>query len=72
MEYSSEIVDATVVTNEINQIQNYFPHIVWVLMTGEDQGFVEDVTDGFYSPANMDNLSAQKKHSFLQGVSYFL
>ena len=33
VEYSSEIVDATVVTNKMNLIQNYDPHIVWVLMT---------------------------------------
>ena len=35
VEYSSEIVDATFVTNEVNQIQNYVPPIAWVVMTGE-------------------------------------
>ena len=35
VEYSSEIVYATVVTNEVNQIQNYVPPIAWVVMTGE-------------------------------------
>ena len=31
--YSSEIVDATVVTNEINQTLNDFLPIAWVVMT---------------------------------------
>ena len=43
--YSSEIVDATVVTNEVNQIQNYFPSIALVVMTGEYHEIVEDVTN---------------------------
>ena len=30
-------------TNEVNQIQNGVPPISWVLMTGDDQGIVEDV-----------------------------
>ena len=55
VEYSSEIVDETVVTNEANQIQNYVPHISWVLMTGEDQGIFEYVTYGFAAPTNMEN-----------------
>ena len=39
--YSSEIVDMTVVTYKVNQIQNYVPPISWVVITGEDQGIVE-------------------------------
>ena len=35
MEYYSEIVDVTVVTNAMNQIQNGVPPIAWVVMTGE-------------------------------------
>ena len=72
VKYSSELVDATVVTNEVNKIQNYVPPIAWVLMTLEDQGSVEYVTDGFSSPTNMDNRSTQNKRSFLQCVLYFL
>ena len=34
MEYSSQLVDATVVTNEVNKIQNDVTPIVWVAMTG--------------------------------------
>ena len=34
VEYSSEIVDEAVVTNEVNQIQNYVPPISWVVMSG--------------------------------------
>ena len=34
VEYSSEIVDATDVTNEANQIQNDVPPIAWAYMTG--------------------------------------
>ena len=45
VDYSSEILDATVVTNEVNQIQNYFPSIALVVMTGEYHEFVEDVTN---------------------------
>ena len=71
MEYSSDIVDVIVVTNEVNQIQNDVPHMAWVVVTLEDQGIVEDVTDGFASPTNMENLSTQNKHCFLQGVLYF-
>ena len=55
MEYSSELVDATVVTNEENKIQNYFPHITWLVMTGWDRGIVEYDTDNFSAPTNMDN-----------------
>ena len=65
-------MDETVVTNEVNQTQNYVPPIAWVVMTGEDQGIVEDIKDGFYATTNMDNRSTQKKHCFLQGVLYFL
>ena len=65
-------MDATVVTNEVNQIQNYAPPIAWVVMNGEDQVIVEYVTDGFAAPTNMENLSTQKKHCFLQSVLYFL
>ena len=50
-------MDVTVVTNKMNQIQNDVPPIVWVVMTLESKGIVEDVTDGFYAPTNMDNLS---------------
>ena len=35
-EYSSELVDVTVVTNEANQIQNDVPPIVCVVMTVEE------------------------------------
>ena len=35
VEYYSEIVDVTVVTNAMNQIQNGVPPIAWVVMTGE-------------------------------------
>ena len=45
VDYSSEILDATVVTNEVNQIQNYFPSIALVVMTGEYHEIVEDVTN---------------------------
>ena len=38
VEYSSEIVDATIVTNKVNKIQNYVPPIARVVATGEDQG----------------------------------
>ena len=55
VEYSSEIVDSTVVTNKVNQIQNDVPPIAWVVMTGYDQGGVEYVTDGSSAPTNMDN-----------------
>ena len=47
VEYSSELVDSTVVTNEANQIQNDVPPIALVVMTGEDQFIVEDVTYDF-------------------------
>ena len=47
VEYSSEILDATFVTNEVNQIQNYVPPIAWEVMAGEDQGIVEYVKNGF-------------------------
>ena len=47
VEYYSEIMDATVVTNDVNQIQNDVLSIALVVMTGEDQRIVEDVTDGF-------------------------
>ena len=55
VEYSSEIVYATFLTNEVNQIQNDVTPIAWLAMTGEDEGIVEDVTDGFDAPTNMDN-----------------
>ena len=55
VEYSSELVDATVVTNEENKIQNYFPHITWLVMTGWDRGIVEYDTDNFSATTNMDN-----------------
>ena len=45
VDYSSEILDATVVTNEVNQIQNYFPSIALVVMTGEYHEIVEYVTN---------------------------
>ena len=48
-------MDETVVTNEVNQTQNYVPPIAWVGMTGEDQGIVEDVTYGFSAPTNVEN-----------------
>ena len=32
VKYSSEIVDATVVTSEVNQIKSYVPPIAWVVM----------------------------------------
>ena len=70
VEYSSQLVDATVVTNEVNKIQNDVTPIVWVAMTGQDHVIVEDATDGFYAPTNMENLSTQKKHILLQGVLY--
>ena len=47
VEYYSEIMDATVVTNDVNQIQNDVLSIALVVMTGEDQRIVEDVIDGF-------------------------
>ena len=72
VEYSLEIVDAIVVTNEVNQIQNDVPYIAWVVITGYYQGIVEDVTDDFDAPTNMVNKSTQKKHCFLQGVLYIL
>ena len=34
VEYSSEIMDATVVTSEVNQNQNGVTPIAWVVMTG--------------------------------------
>ena len=37
---SSEMVDATVVTNELNQIQNDVPPIAWVVVTGYYKGIV--------------------------------
>ena len=43
-------MDATVVTNEANQIKNDVPPIALVVMTGEDQGIVEDVIDDFLNP----------------------
>ena len=42
-------------TNEVNQIQNDVPLIAWVVMNGEDQEVVEDVTYGFAAPTNTDN-----------------
>ena len=33
MEYSSELVYVTVVTKEVNKIQNDVPPISWVVMT---------------------------------------
>ena len=47
MEYYSEIGGRTVVTNGVNQIKNDVPPIALVVMTGEDQGIFEDVTDDF-------------------------
>ena len=41
MEYYSEIVDATVVAIEVNQIQNDVPRIAWAVMNVEDQGIGE-------------------------------
>ena len=55
VEYSSEIIDATVVTNKVDQIQNDVQPISWSVMTGEDQGVVEDVTYVFSATTNMDN-----------------
>ena len=55
VEYSSERVDATVVTNGVNQIQNDVPPIACMGMTVEDQGIVEDVADGFSAPTNMED-----------------
>ena len=63
-------MDATVVANEVNQIQNDVPRIVWAVMTVEDQGIGEEVTDGFPTTTNMDNKSTQKKHCLLQGMLY--
>ena len=40
------------------------------MITGEDQGIVEDVTDGFSAPTDMDNRSTHKKIFSLQGVLY--
>ena len=57
-------------TNKVNQIQNYVPPIAWVVMTGEDKGIVEYVTDGFDAPTNIDNISTHNKHCFLQGIIY--
>ena len=71
VEYSSKIVYVIIVTNEMNQIQNYVPPIAWVVITREDQGVVEDVIDDFAAPNKMENLSTQKKHCFLQGVLFF-
>ena len=48
-------MDATVVTNELYQIQNYVSPTAWVVLTAVDHGFVEDVTDGSSEPTNMDN-----------------
>ena len=53
--YSSEIVDATVVTNEVNQIQNDVTPILWLVITVENQGIVEDVNDVFSEPTRMAN-----------------
>ena len=72
MEYSSEILDVTVVTSEDNNIQNDVPPIAWVMSTGEDKGIVEDITDDFAASTNMDNTLTWKNHCFLQGVSYIL
>ena len=55
VEYSPELVDVNVVTNELNQTQNYVPPIAWMVMTGEYQVIAEDVTDGFSAPTNMEN-----------------
>ena len=55
VEYSSEIVDANVVTNEVNQIQNDIPPIAWAVMNGEHYRIVEHFTDDFSAPTNMDN-----------------
>ena len=72
VEYSLEIVGATVVNNEVNQIQNDVPPIALVVMNVDNQGIVEYVTDGFSEPTNMNNQPTQKKHCFIQGVLYFL
>ena len=71
-EYCSEIVNVTVVTNEVNQIQNDVPLIAWAVMNGEDHDIVEYFTDSFSAPTNMDNRSTQKNNFFLQSVLYFL
>ena len=55
MEYSSEIVDANIVTNKVNQIINYVPPIAWLVIIGEDQGIFEYFTDDFDAPTNMEN-----------------
>ena len=55
MEYYSELADETFVTNEENQIQNDVPPTAWVVITEEDQGIVEYITDGFSTPTNTDN-----------------
>ena len=55
VEYYSELVDATVETNEANQIQNYFPPIAWLFIIGQDQGIVEGVKYSFSAPTNTEN-----------------
>ena len=72
VEQSSELVDATFVNNEVNKIQNDVPPIAQVVVTVEDQGIVEYVTDAYSVPTNMENQSMQKKNCFLQAVLYFL
>ena len=62
MECSSELVDVNAVTNEVNQTQNYVTHIALVVVNLEDQYIVEYVTDGFFTPINMDNISTQNNH----------
>ena len=48
-------MDATFVTNKVNQIKNDVPPIAWAMMNGEYQGVVEDDTYGFYALTNMEN-----------------
>ena len=55
VKYSSETIDAAIMTNEANQIQNGVPHIVQVAVTGYDLGIVEDVAGGFSTPTKMEN-----------------
>ena len=72
VEHSTEILDATFITNEVNKIQKDVQPIAQLIMTGDNQGVVEDVTGGLSAPTNMHSRSTQKKYCFLQGALYFL
>ena len=72
LKYSSEKVYATVVTNELNQIQNHVPPIALVAIPVYNRIIVEDFTDVLSVPTNLDNIITQKKHFYLQCVFYFL